>query len=224
MNCFLIDDHVLFREGLRFILSDIDEDIHFFEASTAEEALSIKGDKHIDVVLLDYHMPGTDGLSGLEMINEAFDGASVVVLSSEDNPDIIRKSIENGASGFIPKSSSADVLLAALKLILAGDTYLPAMALTNVNHVDISQEHSDVAENPMSKLTRRQTQVLMMAIQGKVNKVIAREMFICEGTVKAHLSAAFRALGVHNRTEAVYIAAKYGLNATMSAIDKKLET
>lgn len=212
MRTLLIDDHPVFTASLKFLLSDLDESIEFAEATSCEDALENGESGDIDLVLLDFHMPGLHGIDALQAIKERFPSAAIVMLSSEDNPQLIRDSIDNGASGFIPKSSTAQVLIAALRLILAGGIYLPTHALTDVE----SRTSAPVAEDtaaPMEVegLSNRQLQVLMKVVQGKANKVVAHEMNISEGTVKAHLSAAFRALGVHNRTEAVFVAAKLGL-------------
>lgn len=194
------------------MLSDLDETIEFLEAQSCESALDLDDASDVDLILLDFHMPGLQGVDALLAIRQRFSSAAVVMLSSEDNPQLIRDSIENGASGFIPKSSTAEVLIAALRLILAGGIYLPAHALTGVDGHHRQHASADAEpEKGTHGLSKRQLQVLMKVVQGKANKVVARELNISEGTVKAHLSAAFRALGVQNRTEAVFVAAKLGI-------------
>jgi DNA-binding NarL/FixJ family response regulator len=213
LRTLLIDDHVLFRHGLKFLLSDLDKSIEFVEAGSCEMALELPNKDAIDLVLLDLYMPGVNGLNALGAIKQAFESCAVVVLSSEDDPQVIRQAIEDGASGFVPKSSTPEVLIAALRLILAGGVYLPPHTLRDIS----SPAHGgfefpkDKAKRPLENLSDRQLEVLLKAVQGKANKVIAREMKLSEGTVKAHLSASFRALGVQNRTEAVFVAAKLGL-------------
>lgn len=206
MHVLLIDDHEMFRQGMRFLLTDLHDDIRFTDAGSCEEALASLSEAEPDLALLDLNMPGTDGLTALRQIREAHPAVPIAVLSGMDEPDLIRSAIDQGASGFVPKASSSEVLVAALKLILAGGVYLPTAALnaSPSRPVDAGGQHTDL-------LSERQTDVLLKAIQGKPNKVIAREMEIAEGTVKTHLSAAFKALGVHNRTEAVFAAAKLGL-------------
>ncbi len=212
MRTLLIDDHAVFTQGLKFLLSDLDESIEFLEATSCEDALAIEQSRDVDLVLLDFHMPGLHGIDALRAIKERFPSAAIVMLSSEDDPQLIRDSIDNGAYGFIPKSSTAQVLIAALRLILAGGIYLPTHALTDVeSRADTATKGDSALPAEVEGLSDRQRQVLMKVVQGKSNKVVAYEMNISEGTVKAHLSAAFRALGVHNRTEAVFVAAKLGL-------------
>lgn len=213
MHTLLIDDHILFRQGLKFLLSDLDDNLIYYEADSLKQTLKINNLESISLVLLDYYLPGEEGLNTLSTLKKMID-APIVILSSEDNPAIIRKTIDEGASGFIPKSSNQDILIAALRLILAGGTYLPPHVLQNY---PVPQENVEVKSNQntnkefISSLSKRQLETLAMAIQGKTNKMIAREMKLAEGTIKAHLSASFRALGVNNRTEAVFAASKLNL-------------
>lgn len=209
MHVLLIDDHAMFRQGLRFILTDLKDSITFSDAGDCDEALGVLQGGTVDLALLDLNMPGSHGLTALRQLRSEYPAVQFVVLSGIDDSHVIREAIEEGASGFVPKSSSSEVLLAALNLILAGGVYLPPAALEQREGAPVRvavQEH-----DRGGLLSERQTDVLLKAIQGKPNKVISREMDIAEGTVKTHLSAAFRALGVHNRTEAVFAAARLGL-------------
>jgi DNA-binding NarL/FixJ family response regulator len=221
LHALLVDDHHLFRQGLKFLLADLDPEIVFSEADSSARALEFAGAAPIDLVLVDLHMPGANGMDALSAMREAFDSSAVVVLSSEDDPRAIRKAIELGACGFVPKSSTPQVLIAALRLVLAGGTYLPPHVLREWGPVVPCAAAPEAARaDPVRRpdgLSDRQLEVLLKAIQGKANKVIAREMHLSEGTIKAHLSAAFRALGVQNRTEAVFVAAKVGLTVPAAA-------
>lgn len=212
MKLLTIDDHALFRQGLKFLLTDLQSDLECIEAESLAQALALDDKQSIEFILLDYHLRDSKGEESLGKISEAFENAVIVVLSGEENPQLIRSIIDRGAAGFIPKSSTQDILIAALKLILAGGVYIPAIA---VNASPLAPESPSVSteslEEGINSLSQRQLEVLRRAVQGKSNKVIARELFIAEGTVKAHLSAAFRALGVSNRTEAVYAASRLNL-------------
>jgi DNA-binding NarL/FixJ family response regulator len=157
-------------------------------------------------VLLDLKMPGVAGLDALAALREAIPAAPLVVLSGEDNPGVVRAAIERGAMGFIPKSSTPEVLIQALRLVLARGVYLPPAVLDAA-----AEPAADRGESALRGLTPRQVDVLRCVIQGKSNKVIARELDVSEGTVKAHLSSVLRAFGARSRTEAVYAAAKLGL-------------
>lgn len=208
MRILIIDDHALFRQGLKFLLRDLEAELEIAEAADCSQALALAGDG-FHVVLLDLHMPGVAGLDALDAVREAFEASRIVVLSGEEDPRQVRRAIDAGAAGFIPKSSTPEVLLSALRLVLADGVYLPAVALKGLG--DGAEAEAMNSDRVSDALSERQVDVLRKAVQGKANKVIARELGISEGTVKAHLSAAFRALGVHNRTEAVYAAARSGL-------------
>lgn len=205
MRILLIDDHALFREGLKFLLCDLADDLEFVEAGSCEAALACGED--VGIALLDLQLPETSGLDALQMIRENLPDTAVVVLSSDDRPEIARAAIEAGAAGFIPKSSSRNLLIAALQLVLAGGCYLPPHLLDASHASATSGRHRSSVQTPLDHLSERQREVLMGAVRGKPNKVIARDLDITEGTVKAHMSASFRALGVTNRTEAVYAVA-----------------
>ncbi len=210
----LVDDHTLFRQGLKFLLADLESDIAFYEADNCEKALEFATNTTIDLILLDYHFPGgASEHEALKQIKHAFEDTTVVVLSSEDNPQIIIAAIDGGAAGFIPKSSTPEIMIAALKLVLAGGIYLPPNAPTVFQKSPQLKLTEGSFAELTEQLTERQLETLMGAIKGKPNKIIARELNIAEGTVKAHLSVAFRVLDVKNRTEAVFLAAQLGLKS-----------
>ena len=216
VNILLVDDHALFRHGLRLLLSDLGDGHAFLEADRVEAALAMAATgTPVDLILLDLNLPGSAGIATLDVVKTAFPQATVVVLSSEENPALIRDTIERGAAGFVPKASTPPVLISALRLVLSGGIYLPLTALRDLDRADgeRSQQLRDTRRDVAANLSDRQRQVLMLLVLGKPNKVIAREIGISESTVKLHLSAAFRALGVQNRTEAVYVAAQLGLTA-----------
>jgi DNA-binding NarL/FixJ family response regulator len=208
MRVLLIDDHAMFRQGMKLLLSDLDERLQFFEAGTIADALNSLQKNGADLILLDLNMPDGDGLSALREIRASFSAVPLAVVSGDDDPARIRELVDEGAAGYIPKSSSSEILVAALRLVLSGGVYLPPKALDFVAAPSLSIAE---ARSRAQSLTSRQTAVLLKAIRGIPNKAIAQEMHIAEGTVKAHLSVAFRILGVHNRTEAVFAAAQLGL-------------
>jgi len=217
MHVLLIDDHEMFRQGMKFLLSNLNEDLQFTDAGTCAEALAALRESRIDLALLDLNMPDSDGLNALREIKGAHPSVTLAVLSGHDEPQLIREAIEEGASGFVPKASSSEVLVAALRLILAGGIYLPATALDDFRATPAPDGDTDEEFAPADSLSRRQAAVLLKAVQGKPNKVIARELDIAEGTVKTHLSAAYKVLGVRNRTEAVFAAARLGLTSPPQA-------
>jgi len=213
VNILVVDDHALFREGLKMLLKTLEPGVAIEEAGSCAQALERARASRYDLVLLDLKMPGVHGLDALAAIREAVPDAPVVVLSGEDDPRLVRATIERGAMGFIPKSSTPEVLHQALQLVLARGIYLPMTVLdSSASAAEPERQAAPAAEvATLPGLTPRQMDVLRCVIQGKPNKVIARELDVAEATVKVHLSSVLRALGVHNRTEAVYAAAKLGL-------------
>lgn len=220
MRILLIDDHDLFREGLKYLLPVLDDGVQYFEAGSVEAALQLEQELEqnspIDLVLMDLYMPGVKGMDALAQCREHFENASLVVVSGEEDPRVIREAIEQGAAGFIPKSSSRQVLEKALRVVLGGGTWLPEHALLPA--IQMNATDLDPIDDSVRQLSQRQFEVLMKAVQGKSNKTIARELEISDHTVKAHLSVAYRVLGVHNRTEAVYAAAKLGFKPSLASM------
>ncbi len=197
---------------MRVLLRSLDAAVDMDEASDCAAALELVAARRYDLILLDLNMPGLNGLDALEALRAAAADTPLVVLSAENSPSIVRAAIEGGAMGFIPKSSSPEVLIQALRLVLAHGVYLPPAVLSPVRSQEACAPVAGPgAEASLPRLTPRQMDVLRCAIQGKSNKIIARELELSEGTVKVHLSAVFQALGAHSRTEAIYAAAKLGL-------------
>ncbi len=207
MNILIIDDHKIFSAGLEFLLDGISDNNRITTEVNCENAINnYPSGCSPDLILLDYNLPNTYGGQSLELVKKAFPESIVVIISSEESHDIIHAMIENGAAGYIPKSSEPKLLEHALNLVIAGGVYLPPQAF------DTMGRRIQVANT--KSLTDRQMQVLRCAVSGKANKVIARELDIAEGTVKSHLSSAYEAMGAKNRTEAVLISAKYGIGRT----------
>jgi DNA-binding NarL/FixJ family response regulator len=210
MKILLVDDHPLLRGGMRFLLRSLDAELDMDEASNCSQALDLMAECSYDLVLLDLNMPGLNGLDALAAVRDAAPGTPLVVLSAESDPGVIRAAIEGGAMGFIPKSSTSEVLIHALRLVLAQGVYLPPLVLDAKPSVP-APAAPRTGSTVLPGLTPRQMEVLRCVIRGKQNKAIARELELSEGTVKAHLSAVYQALGAHSRTEAVYAAANLGL-------------
>jgi DNA-binding NarL/FixJ family response regulator len=213
VHILLVDDHALFRGGLKSLLKELGAGLVLDEAGNCSQALQQAAGRRYDLILLDLNMPGLNRLDALAALRDAAPDAPVVVLSGETEPNLVRATIERGAMGFIPKSATPEVLIEALRLVLAHGVYLPLEVLESMNAATPAAgppgDATDAGSLP--GLTPRQRDVLRYVIQGKPNKVIARELDIAESTVKVHLSSVLRAFGVRNRTEAVYAAARSGL-------------
>jgi DNA-binding NarL/FixJ family response regulator len=210
MDLLLIDDHPLFREGLKFLLRSLDSELTVDEAGDCDQALGIGQQRLYDLVLLDMKLPGLNGLDALEAVRKRFPFAALVVVSGDSSPRLVREAIDRGAMGFIPKSSTPEVLVHALRQVLGNKVYLPEDALTALP-VAQTPAAADDAMKSLPELTPRQTDVLRCVIQGKSNQTVASELGVSRDTVKSHLAAVMRALEARNRTELVYIVAKRGL-------------
>lgn len=203
MNVLIVDDHPLFREGLQFVLSDLSESLSFSSA-VGLSTITHQMLDDADLILLDLGISDSTGYDSLAKLRAMAPSSTVVVISSDDNPETILACIDGGAAGFIPKTSKPQELVSALRLVLEGGIYLPPNGMNEVNL-------SDDKDNSLEKLTPRQRKAVLLAGRGLPNKSIAIEMGITEGTVKLHLSAAYKLLGVKNRTEAMFIISRSGL-------------
>ncbi len=202
MRILIADDHTLFREGLREVLRQFDDQAIVVEAGDFAEAVSAVTDGQ-DLVLLDLNMPGDTWEAGVQRIAAALpDGCRLVILSASDDQRQIRRAVELGAAGFISKASSSRIMLSALHLVMEGGIYIPQSILA------IAAQPAQASSPTSSMLTPRQREVMALLSQGKSNKEIARVLDLAEGTVKLHITAILRALGVNNRTRAVVEAAR----------------
>lgn len=210
MKILMVDDHALFRSGMVHLLQSLSPTPEVIEAENlcgAQAILSTVSD--IDLVLLDLKLSDSVGLDTLLTLRKQATDTTIVVLSGEQDPVVIHQCIDNGAMGFITKSTTHDELLIAIRRIVAGGVYLPLDIMNDDRAVRLAEERRDVAL--LASLSDRQREVLAYLLQGKPNKTISNNMDISQNTVKAHLSAIFRTLGARNRTEAVYFAARAGM-------------
>lgn len=201
---FLIaDDHPLFRGALRQALEGMFEGVVIIETGSIEAmGTALAADEDVDLVLLDLNMPGVRGFSGLLYLRAQFPGVPVMVVSATEEAAVIRRCMEMGASGFIPKSLGIEAIRTAVGRVLEGGVWTPP-------DIDISgrDENSDLVAR-LASLTPQQVRVLMMLSEGLLNKQIAYELTVSEATVKAHVSAILQKLGVESRTQAVIAASK----------------
>ncbi|MEW9798305.1 response regulator transcription factor [Alteromonas sp. CYL-A6] len=200
VKVLIADDHPLFRAAMRSALTDITGP-ETLEAATVDDAMAMLAE-HTDVelVFLDVNMPGNDGLTGLSEIRSQFSDVLVVIVSAHEEPVLIRKAMDLGASGYIPKSSSVETIEAAVNQVLDGEQWLPEGFDASIS-VYASEEEQLIAQR-LSQLTPHQLKVLRMLSDGLLNKQIAYELAISESTVKQHVSAVLKKLGVINRTKA----------------------
>jgi DNA-binding NarL/FixJ family response regulator len=212
MNVLLVDDHALFREGLSLLLSKLSPGIVIHEADSVDAAVEECRGTSFRMALLDLGLASTGGLETLDTFRSRVTDVPVVVLSGDRDPQLIKASIARSAVGFVPKSYTADLMIAALQFILAGGIYLPSCVLGTEDPV-AERSAATAAELPnlYSRLSPRQQEVARYLLQGLSNKTIARRLNISEGTIKAHVSSIFQIIGARNRVEAVMIAARGGI-------------
>lgn len=219
MKIMLVDDHALFREGLRLVLTQLDPGTEIVEAENCAQAFGIARRRtDLDLVLLDLSLPDISGMEALHRLRAEYAGLPVVVLSGHDDRATIIEALDAGAMGFIPKSSTSRVMMSALRLVLANGVYIPPAALTapgaRPSAIDAGNEldtASHLPRVPDKALTERQMQVLELLVQGKPTKLICRELGLAEGTAKVHIASVLRALHVANRTQAVVAVSQLGI-------------
>jgi DNA-binding NarL/FixJ family response regulator len=204
----IADDHPLFRGALREAVNGLFPHVEIGEAGSFEDVSKLlESGGEVDLILLDLNMPGVRGFSGLMYLRAQYPSVPIVVVSASDDPTVIRRCMDLGTSGFIPKTLGIDEMRAAIKHVLEGDVWTPP-------DVDLSAGLDTETANLMARLaslTPQQVRVLMMLSEGLLNKQIAYELGVSEATVKAHVSAILQKLGVESRTQAVITAAKIEL-------------
>jgi len=201
----IADDHPLFRGALRAAILGAFQGASISEAGSIE-ALVAELDRvpEMDLILLDLAMPGVRGFSGLLLLRAQYPGIPVVVVSAHEETNVVRRCMEFGASGFIPKTTDVDTMRQAIRIVLDGDTWTPP----DLDLKAAPDDETSALVRRLSTLTPQQVRVLMMLSGGLLNKQIAYELNVSEATVKAHVSAILQKLGVDSRTQAVIAASR----------------
>lgn len=208
MKILVVDDHPVMLEGLSALLRQEGPQTIIVQASSATQALAaVESHQDLDIVVLDLMMPGASGLSTISEIGRARPELPVVVLSSSEDPIDVRNALSQGALGYVPKSASRTTLLSAISLVMNGELYIPPLML---NQIATARPVAD-RPTPRALLTPRQIDVLRRIGESLPNKTIAYEMDLSEKTVKAHITAIFKALNVVNRTQAAAAGRDLGL-------------
>lgn len=212
MRTLIVDDHALFSEGLRLLLTASTPIDDVTCCTSGEEALRLATQTPFDLVLLDWNLGRSlSGAALIEALRAALPSARLVVVSGESAAAHVREAIDAGAVGFVPKESSSALLIDALRVTAHGGIYLPLAALQPSAAAPVAPSGLRTIADAFPQLTAREAQVLGRVARGLSNKQIARELDIADGTVKQHLNAIYQELDVHNRTEAVYLLAKSGV-------------
>jgi two-component system response regulator DegU len=214
----IIDDHQLFREGIKRIL-EFDGDFEVVaEGSDGREALAIVEEHRPDLVLMDINMPDTNGVEATKQLIETYPDTTVVVLSIHDDENYVMRALQTGATGYLLKEMDADTLIEAVRIVAEGGSYLHPKVTHNLireyrrlttetnSNVMVQQE----VRRPLHLLTRRECEVLQLLADGKSNRAIGETLYISEKTVKNHVSSILQKLNVNDRTQAVVVAIKNG--------------
>lgn len=221
MRVLIVDDHSMFCDGLKLLLKTLGVASHVAACIRADQAIALVTDEPWDLILLDWNM-GEGRASGGELIGQFMalqPQARVVVISAESSAQRVREAIDVGAVGFVPKEASAELLIDAISVTSHGGIYLPATVLDEASSWRDKSASAPLPERVSGPslqqaypgLTPRQADVLVCAVKGQSNKLIARALGISDGTVKQHLNAVYRELGVATRTEAIYRLARQGI-------------
>lgn len=195
----VVDDHPLFREALSGSIKTRLPDCEVHAVGSFEKLQALLAERSdMDLVMLDLHLPGIHGLSGLAWLRGHYPALPVILISAHDDPDIIQRALADGAAGFLSKSSESEVIIEAIGQVMAGETWVP----DGMQPLPGEPSETELARR-VGELTPQQYRILLMLGEGLLNKQIAWDLEITEATVKAHMTAIMRKLGVHNRTQAV---------------------
>src|ERR1700753_1173508 len=219
LKVLVIDDHPLVQEGVSAALETLADHVTVMSARDGEQGLGLAAENpDLDLVLLDLALPGIRGFNLIGKLHEKLPSLPVVVLSALEEPENVRHAINAGAMGFVPKSAATRVLIEVLQQVLEGNVTVPLALQSSgppVSHAlpgaTGTGESPPATEPDVALLTLRQLEVLSRVCQGKTNKQIATELGLSEKTVKAHVTAIFKVLGVVNRTQAVLVARRVGM-------------
>jgi two-component system, NarL family, nitrate/nitrite response regulator NarL len=211
MKLLLIDDHPVVRQGLSALLEQNLDGTAVLLARSCEEALSlVVFHPDLDAVFLDLMMPGINGFDALKLFGDQYPALPVIVLSSSEDPIDVRRALAHGALGYVPKSASPQTILAALRLVLCGEIYVPPLVLLGAAGASGPGENK-TSGGRIAELTARQKEVLVLLTRGMQNKEIGEILGLADKTVKTHVTAIFRTLHVINRTQAASLAREANL-------------
>lgn len=207
MNVIIVDDHVIFRNGLRIALETRVADIEISEAGDYESLLRLlERCERPDVLILDLNMPGLVRQTGIMTLRSRIAPAPILILSASEEADDVFECLGAGASGYVPKSADIETVVLAMHTVRSGGVHVPRELMVGVVPVGSGKE----VPGPRSTFTQRQTEVLRLATEGHANKEIAFRLGISEGTVKTHLAAVMRLLSVRNRVQMLREAERLG--------------
>jgi DNA-binding NarL/FixJ family response regulator len=221
VRIMIVDDHALVRRGMAHVVRECFDDAQVVEAAAAQEAVSAMESDPLDLALVDVRMPDTDGLDLLHTLRTRWPDMPVIMLTTFDHANYVRRALAEGAAGYLLKDATPDDLEQAIKVALSGggNVLSPRVIQNLFESMDESNDDRDTHRRPASSLTQRETDILALLSEGRSNRDISRALFLSEKTVKAHLAAIFRKLGVSNRTQAAMAAVAMGIGNGPLAAD-----
>lgn len=212
----IADDHPLFRAALKQAVMQAVSGAEIIEADSLESVQRcVEANSDADLVLLDIHMPGAQGFSGLVFLRGQYPGVPVIVVSGSEQMHVMKRAIDFGASGFIPKSAPLETISEAIVAVLQGNEWLPQQLEDSMG--DLVTDQDQKFADAIASLTPQQFRVLTMLTEGLLNKQIAYDLSVSEATIKAHVTAILRKLGVHSRTQAVISAQRLSVEPPKTA-------
>jgi DNA-binding NarL/FixJ family response regulator len=232
LKILIADDHPLFREGLARLVGELDSDVETKEAEDFTNAVALaRSEGPFNLILTDLRMPGMDQFEGVRALRDAAPSVPIVIVSGYESRANLERSLEAGAQGFLPKSAPASVMVNALRLVLLGEIYVPPSLFSSdarpteaaAASIESARTAMEVRAN-IEMLTQRQMGVLALIGQGLSNRDIAQRLRISEGTVKVHVGAILKTLGVSNRTQAALLATDLGITLNDDDPDDAMAT
>ncbi|HXF37903.1 MAG TPA: response regulator transcription factor [Actinomycetota bacterium] len=213
MRILIVDDHALVRRGMAHVVRECFPDAEVIEAEGAREALRMMEEDPVDVALVDVRMPDLDGLELLRGIRAKWPTVPVIMLSTYENPLYVRRALAEGAAGYMLKDATPDDLGQAIRVALSGsgNVLSPRVIQNLFEETEGGGGNGDGGRRPDFALTHREQDILALLAEGRSNREIAQHLYLSEKTVKAHLAAIFRKLGVTNRTQAAMAAVQMGM-------------
>jgi len=222
VKVLIVDDHELVRRGLGHVVRDCFPDAEVVEASNAASALELMP-HDVEIALVDVRMPDSDGLELLHELKTRWPDVPVIMLTSFDHAHYVRRALSEGAAGYMLKDATPDDLEQAIKVAISGGgNVLSPKVIQNLfeaTAADPSAPEGSRGARPAGALTQRETDILALLAEGKSNRDISRALYLSEKTVKAHLAAIFRKLGVTNRTQAAMAAVSMGIGPDLRMVD-----
>jgi DNA-binding NarL/FixJ family response regulator len=213
VKILIVDDHALVRRGLAHVVRESFKEAEVIEGDNAEHALRLMNEQGVDIALVDVRMPEPDGLALLHEIKAGWPDVPVIMLTSFDHAPYVKQALAEGAAGYMLKDATPDDLEQAIRVALSGggNVLSPRVIQNLFEEMDGPSGNGDASHRPEASLTQRETDIMSRLAEGKSNREISRNLYLSEKTVKAHLAAIFRKLGVTNRTQAAMAAVAMGI-------------